>query len=150
MNPRQKEKWTKDPDEAPKKKNKLPKEKSLATLKSELTKVFNEYIRKRDAMGNKFQCISCGKPQPLDQMNAGHFYSAGHNESIRWDERNVNGQCVRCNCFLHGNLLEYERGMRTKWGQKTLDELSVRRHNRSKMAKFEVSLLIDEYKLKLK
>lgn len=150
MNPRPKQKWIEDPELKPVKGiKKLPKEKSLGTLKSELTKVFNSYIRQRDSQGGKFECISCGKFLPVKQMNAGHYHSAGHNESIRWDETNVNGQCVRCNCFLHGNLIEYRKGMIKKWGTKILEGLDIKRHNRSKMTKFEVSLLIQEYKYKL-
>jgi hypothetical protein len=47
-------------------------------------------------------CISCaGKA-----TQASHFI---RRETLitRWDPFNVNGQCSHCNCWLHGNLLEY-------------------------------------------
>jgi len=131
-------------------KRKLPKEKTLSQLKKDLTKVFNAFIRKRDTLPNgTFKCISCGKFLPVSQMNAGHYFAAGHNESIRWDERNVNGQCVHDNLYLHGNFHGYTNGMIHKYGQKVVDELNIKRHNKSKMARFEVSYLIQEYKKKL-
>lgn len=124
---------------------------SLASLEKKLDKVFNEWIRKRDTLkGGVFKCISCSDIKPTSQMHAGHFHSAGHNKSIRWDERNVNGQCVRCNYHLHGNPLAYKAGMIAKYGKKVVDELEVKRFNKSKMTSFEVQLLIDEYTKKLK
>lgn len=132
----------------------LPKEKSLTTLKKELDVVFNAFIRKRDTIYDRgqpyFICISSGKPLPIDQMNAGHFHPAGNNEAIRWDERNVNGQSIHDNLYKHGNPTGYLKGMIKKYGQKVVDDLEIKRHNKSKMAKFEVSLLIQQYKQKLK
>ena len=110
----------------------MRKKKTIAKLKKELDKVFNAFIRKRDSEDDVFLCISCGFQQtedsvsveykPVSQMHAGHFY-AGTFTATRWDERNVNGQCVGCNTFKHGNLLEYRKGMLAKYGQKVLDEL---------------------------
>lgn len=141
---------------APKKKlkkiSKIPKERGLPALKKDLDKVFNAFIRKRDTLfadGTPyFICISCNEPKPVDLMHAGHFHSAGHNEAVRWDERNVNGQCVRCNTFLHGNFGGYEKGMVRKWGQSVVEALEIKRHNKSKMFKFEIELLIQHYKSK--
>jgi hypothetical protein len=129
---------------------KTPEAKSLPKLKKDLEKVFNEYIRLRDRHGNVFKCISCGKWKPVKNMHAGHFHAAGHNEAVRWDERNVNGQCDHCNTFLHANLLGYREGMARKYGERVIDLLEIKRHNKSKMGKFEISVLIQEYKRKVK
>lgn len=129
---------------------KLKPEKSLQKLKQDLDKVFNAYIRNRDTQGSYFVCISCGDTKPLSQMHAGHFHSAGHNEAIRWNEFNTNGQCVRCNLHLHGNLIGYASGLRKKYGWKVMDDLEIQRHNKSKYFKFEVQHLIEFYKKKLK
>lgn len=132
-------------------KMKVKPEKSLQALKKDLDKVFNAWIRKRDTLpGDVFRCISCGEFKPKNQMNAGHYFSAGHNEAIRWNEFNCASQCVRCNLHLHGNFEGYTRGMLFRYGQKVIDDLEIQRHNKSKMFKFEVQLLIDEYKKKLK
>lgn len=125
-------------------------EKSLQALKNDLDKVFKAYIRERDSNRIYFTCISCGVQKPVRRMHAGHFHSAGHNEAIRWHECNVNGQCDHCNYFLHGNYAGYLKGMLKKYGPKVVADLEIQRHNRSKMMKFEVQLLIDEYKKKLK
>lgn len=130
--------------------SKLPKEKTLGTLKKELQVIFNRFIRLRDTInGTYFVCISCDEQKNLDQMNAGHYFAAGHNEAIRYDEKNCNGQCIRCNNFLHGNLIGYTKGMLKKYGQATIDDLEIRRHNISKLAKFEVRLLMDIYEKKI-
>lgn len=89
------------------------RKKSIAQLKKDLDKVFNKYIRGRDGdYGDVgwFVCISCNEAKPSGQMHAGHFYAATFT-ATRWDERNVNGQCVGCNTFRHGNLLEYRKGI---------------------------------------
>lgn len=128
--------------------------KSLATLKAELQKVFNEYIRLRDTRYDKsttyFVCISCNNPKPVTEMNAGHYWPVGGNESIRYDEDNVHGQCIYCNHFKHGNEKGYMPNLIKKIGQDRFDLLGIKRHNRSKMMAFEVELLIQEYKEKIK
>lgn len=130
---------------------KLKPEKSLQALKKDLDKVFNAYIRKRDTLPNgTFQCISCGEFKSAKQMNAGHFYSAGHHEAVRWHMANCNGQCVRCNLYLHGNQLGYQEGIKKRWGQLRLKQLEIQRHNKSRLMKFEVQLLIEFYKKQLK
>jgi hypothetical protein len=126
------------------------KQKSLPALKKDLDKVFNTYIRKRDSKDGYFKCISCGMVKSVDKMHAGHFYSAGHHSAIRWDEYNVNGQCNYCNTYLHGNLLGYREGLIKKYNAQILEILELRKHNKSKMMRFEIEYLIQEYKNKLK
>jgi len=85
----------------------------------------------------------------LDQMHAGHYWPVGGNESVRFDEDNVHGQCVRCNYHEHGNLVGYTYGIIAKIGKERYEVLGVKRHNRSKMMAFEINLLIDQYTLKV-
>lgn len=75
------------------KNKKLAKEKAI--------KYFNEFIRIRDK--NK-QCVTCGSFN--SDKDAGHFISCRF-EATRFDEKNVNGQCVKCNRFLYGNQFEH-------------------------------------------
>jgi hypothetical protein len=85
----------------------------------ELQKVFNSYIRRRDA---DKPCISCGTK--LDtKFDAGHYRSAGGNPELRFDESNVQGQCVYCNQHLHGNLIEYRKGLINRIGIKEVERL---------------------------
>lgn len=124
--------------------------KSLPKLKKELQEIFNKFIRLRDQKNGVFRCISCHKFKKVDQMNAGHFHPVGSNEAVRYDETNVNGQCINCNLHNHSNPLGYREGLIRKYGGKIIDLLEVKRHNKSKMGKFEHELLIKEYTQKVK
>ncbi len=74
---------------------------STPKLKERAQKVFNAWIRKRDEGRG---CICCGS---TNRLQAGHFYSAGHYNGLRFHEDNCWAQCMRCNCYLHGNLNIY-------------------------------------------
>ena len=93
---------------------------STAKLKAKAVKIFNAWIRNRDK-GNR--CISCGSGIP---EHAGHFYSAGHHNGLRFDSDNCHLQCVRCNYFLSGNLLNYRRGLIQKIGLERLTNLDMK------------------------
>lgn len=123
----------------------MKKQKTLAQLKKDLTKVFNAYIRQRDSIGEQFTCISCGETKSISQMNAGHFYASTFS-AVRFDEDNVNGQCIACNNFKHGNLLGYRDGLLKKIGQERLTRLEIRRHNEAKYDKGTLEILIKKYK----
>lgn len=92
---------------------------STAKLKLKAIRLFNAFIRERD---KDQPCISCGGAV----QQAGHFYSAGHHNHLRFDEDNCHGQCVRCNYFLSGNLLNYRIGLEKKIGQKAMGELDLK------------------------
>lgn len=132
---------------------KVTKVKSLSTLKNELQKTFNTFIRMRDTRYDKgqafFVCISCGEPKGLDQMNAGHLYPVGSNEAIRYDEDNAWGQCIACNLHKHGNQLAYYKNLVRKIGQERVDRLEFKRQSLAKLARFEVEHLIEVYKGKI-
>lgn len=104
--------------------------------------VFNRWIRERDK--NK-GCISCGAPV----TEAGHYFSQGHHSALRYNEINVNGQCTRCNCFLHGNLINYRKGLVNRYGlEKVLMlENSADLRRVKKWSRFELELIIKEYKI---
>lgn len=91
--------------------------KSIPELKRKAIAMFNLYIRKRD---DKLGCISCGSH---DQIQAGHYYSAGHYELLRFNEDNVHSQCLRCNYYLSGNLTHYREGLIKKIGIERVEKL---------------------------
>lgn len=74
-------------------------------VKSKLIKkldvVFSEYIRRRNSVNGKACCVTCGKVDEWKKMHAGHFMSRTK-YATRWDEENVQVQCVRCNRFSQG------------------------------------------------
>jgi hypothetical protein len=61
------------------------------------------YVRKRDEGKN---CISCGC-QWNSEFQAGHYYSAGSFETLKFNLDNINGQCEKCNLFKSGNFENY-------------------------------------------
>ena len=75
--------------------------KTVAQLIKIAVRHFHLYIRNRD-QGKP--CISCGKKTKLQ---AGHFYSAGKHPQLRFNEDNVHGQCLSCNYYKSGDLLNY-------------------------------------------
>jgi hypothetical protein len=134
----------------------LDKAPSLATLKNELQKVFNTFIRTRDTKYDKgqpyFICISCNQPKGLDQMNAGHYWPVGGHEAVRFDEDNVHGQCIHCNNFASNGMvtMKYAGNLLLKIGKERYNALALRRFNKSKLMRFELEYLIEDYKKKTK
>lgn len=76
----------------------LEEMKTLPQLTKECQQVFNKFIRLRD-WGQP--CISCGTPHTgaANSFDAGHYRSVGSSPEVRFDPRNVHGQCKRCNRF---------------------------------------------------
>jgi len=101
--------------------------------------VFNAWIRERDKDKG---CISCGS----QVTEAGHYLSAGHNTGLRFNEVNVNGQCTRCNCFMHGNLIKYRQGLVKKYGEQRVLMLENCGHTVKRWSRFELEAIIQTYK----
>lgn len=115
---------------------------SLPKLLKKAQIVFNRWIRERD---KEKGCISCGS----EVSEAGHYYSQGHHSSLRFNEVNTNGQCTRCNCFLHGNLIHYAAGMRKRYTQGQIDLLDsvATRNPVKKWTRWELEEIIKQYLL---
>lgn len=115
---------------------------SVAKLKTLAQKHFNKFIRERD---NGQPCISCGSGQP---EHAGHFYSAGHYNQLRFTEDNAHFQCLRCNFFLHGNLIEYRKRLEAKIGKERMLVLDTIALNKKafKYDRFTLISIIEKYK----
>ena len=97
-------------------------------------------------------CISCTHTKPVSQLNAGHFFSAGQFPEVRFHENNVNGQCIRCNLHLHGNLDGYRKGLERKLGTTQLtrldDIVGATKVTGFKWDRFSVIDIIETYKKK--
>lgn len=131
--------------------NKSENKKSHPKLKKILWEIFSEYIRIRDSKDGMFVCISCGKYQSAEggNLQAGHYYKSETYPSLRYEDRNVNSQCKSCNIFKEGNRQGYEIGMLKKYGQETIDILKISCHNKAKLGRFELEVLIKIYTEKL-
>ena len=122
----------------------------MANLKDKLDRIFSEYIRLRDSDANGYcRCISCGAVHHWRDVDCGHYVNRSH-MATRFDERNCNAQCRKCNRFDEGNNIGYTKGLIAKYGDKVIDELYVKKYSISKMSKAEFEILIDHYKNEVK
>lgn len=117
----------------------IPKPKLLKKAE----KVFNAYIRKRDA---GLGCISCSSGE---FETAGHYFPVGAHSALRYNEWNVNGQCISCNKWRHGNLAHYRIGLVQKIGEKAVNEIeTIARVARvKKWDREELEEIITKYKI---
>ena len=106
-------------------------------MKRKLWGVFSLYIRNRDTDQDGYgNCISCQKPIQLGTQDcqAGHYIPKGKGGSHYFGlprfagdelaERNCNAQCGSpCNISEGGNFINYEIGLREKYGSPATDEL---------------------------
>ena len=116
------------------------KQKTIPQLLIQAQKVFNAWIRNRD---KDCSCISCSTGR-VEQ--AGHYLSQGHHGHLRFNEINNNGQCVRCNLYLHGNLINYRSGLIKKYGEQKVLLLESNAHKVKKWTRFELECIINQYK----
>lgn len=125
--------------------------KSISDLIKIATKHFNQFIRLRDSKEGYFKCISCGVTKSTSKMHAGHFLSAGHHSIVRFDERNVHGQCEHCNTFLSGNLIRYQEGLEKKIGKDEVVKIIMKSRMRGfKWDRFGLIDIITTYNQKCK
>jgi hypothetical protein len=88
------------------------KAKPLAWFAGSAQTVFNKFIRMRDA---ELPCISCGcgnikyvSGQPkVTSWDCGHYMSRGSTPALKMEPLNCAKQCVACNQYNHGNLVNY-------------------------------------------
>lgn len=131
-----------------KKEKKILKDKSMT--RTELLKiaqiVFNQYIRLRD---DKLPCISCGTTANI-QYHAGHYFSVGAYPELRFNEDNVHKQCVTCNNYKHGNLLDYDKALKVRIGIDNYHGLYNLKGIKIKYNTEDIKELIQVYKKKIK
>ena len=92
-------------------------------------KVVNEYIRHRD---KDRACISCGRTDDdlsTDSLrgsvwDAGHFKTVGGHPELRFDTRNINKQCRKCNGFEGGQQKAHELGIAYRYGRDRVEWLN--------------------------
>ena len=116
------------------------KKDGLPKLKVKAQVAFNKFIRARD---KDLPCISCGTGRVAQ---AGHYLSQGHHSALRYNEDNTNGQCVRCNLFLHGNLINYRAGLIRKIGEDRVIDLENFPKKAHVWDRFTLIEIIEKYK----
>lgn len=119
-------------------------------MDKKLWKVFSEFIRRRDADENGIcTCITCGLQRPWRQMDCGHGIPRQH-WGTRYDERNNNAQCKRCNGFEGGSQEAYARAVDIKHGEGTWEHLLLKKQFGKRLSSFEIDVLTKHYKQKIK
>ena len=111
----------------------------IAKLKRKLDEIFSRYVRKRDKDEG---CISCGFN---GNLQAGHFRRR-ELMATRWEDKNVNGQCARCNLWLGGATYEYAKGLDKKYGKGTAEELYKLSQKIKQWSAEELEAMIEKYK----
>lgn len=128
------------------------KKQTVATLKKKADTVFSQYVRYRDGEFRRgdwlVECITCGIEKPLKEMQAGHFVSRRVNE-LRFDEMNVNAQCIGCNMFKQGEQYLYSKNLDAKYGDGTADALMAKRHLTHKFTITELEEIIQDAKTQI-
>lgn len=110
-------------------------------------KVFNTYVRMRD---KDKPCVSCGCDMTNRKGDASHYFAAGSNPNIRFNEDNVHLACVPCNQYAHGNLIEYGLRLPSRIGEERFKRLHDTRNIVRKYTIPELQELITKYKQKIK
>jgi len=100
--------------------------------------VFNKWIRNRDKDKG---CVSCGG----EIHHAGHYRAQGNFSSLRFNEMNCQGQCLPCNYHKHGNLIEYRKGLVSRYGEEKVLWLENVKPMK-KWTRFELEQIIRIYK----
>lgn len=121
--------------------------KPISKLKKELDKWFSLYIRLRDAtdMG-VVQCFTCSKiAHYKSSMQCGHFQSRRHN-ATRWDNKNCQVQCVKCNMFGQGEQYKFGMYLDAKYGLGTSEELEILSKQPFKISRIDYVNYISYYK----
>jgi hypothetical protein len=117
---------------------------------TKLWKVFSEYIRLRDSNGHGFcRCFTCGAVRYWRDGDAGHGVGRQH-LSVKYNEKNVNFQCKKCNGLEGGMRERYKENLDKKYGEGTWDLLELMSRQKSKMTQFDVTILTDYYSKEVK
>jgi hypothetical protein len=105
-------------------KQRKEKLKTRSDWQKQAQKAFNQYIRERD---REKPCVSCGALQGVvvrgGAFDAGHYRSRGSAPHLAFDAHNCHSQCVKCNRFLGGNIVEYRKELIARIGIEKLEML---------------------------
>lgn len=114
---------------------------SLSQLKKKVQKAVNAYVRLRD---KNEPCISCGRF--VDEKDAGHYCAQGSSGVLRYHLDNLWGQCLSCNRFKHGALLEYRIGLVKRIGLERVEYLENHRKDVKKWTRDELETVLSNVK----
>ena len=123
----------------------ISKNKKLAKKKADT--YFSEFIRLRDSVNGFAKCCTCGKM--VTEFDAGHFLSRRF-EATRYDEKNVNAQCLKCNRFENGNQFEHSEFIDKKHGKGASLWILIKSKTVCKRSQNDYEHIANEYREKVK
>jgi len=124
--------------------------KTISKLKKDLDKVFSLYIRLRHASKDGIvKCWTCNKTGHYKKgFHAGHFMSRKH-LATRWNEDNVQVQCVKCNLYGQGEQYAFGKLLDIRISEGKAEELQELSKTTVKYMRFEYEDMIKFYKEKV-
>ena len=118
---------------------------SRKELIKELTKVFNHWIKVKDANSNNLvRCFTCPRSYHIQSMDAGHF-QVSKKSATRWDEMNVKPQCRECNSKENGMREVFAERLDEVYGLGTADKIIRKSNMIKKYTNSELKHLINYY-----
>lgn len=107
-------------------------------------KALSDFVRERD----RWTCYTCGKKGDKTNMDAGHFFSRRYT-AIKFDETNVHCQCVGCNKYKSGNMIEYMKRFMIDYGAEHFERLDRKKNEYHKTSALEYIAIEQDFKAKL-
>ena len=122
-------------------------EKTIPQLQNTLWDVFAKYIKTLHAP----KCYTCDKPIRMGtgDCQAGHFIPRNYSPT-KYEEDNVRPQCSRCNKFLSGRPVEFERRLRDEIGDEAVEALKRKSTDKWKWSRTYLITKIEYYREQLK
>lgn len=93
-------------------------------LIKKLDRLFSEILRWERSENGLVKCFTCGKVMPIRKATVGHFIKRQF-IGTRYNEINCQIQCRRCNYYLQGNDVVFERKLRRLYGKEVIAELEL-------------------------
>ena len=118
----------------------MAKEIKRSTLVKKLDTIFSIYIRRKDAINEIAECITCGKKDHYKKLQCGHFQSRSH-YSTRWDINNVGVQCYGCNISRSGEQYKFSQYL----GDNLAQEMYIKSKQIVKFADVDLIDMIEYY-----
>lgn len=94
---------------------------TVSRLLADCKRIAHEIVRTRD---KGKACVSCDAPWH-PRFQAGHYYKAETFPTLKFNLKNIHGQCPKCNISLEGNLSMYSTRIQGRIGKPAWIELQA-------------------------
>lgn len=118
-----------------------PRRETKLQLRKRLRKITHAIVRH-----GKTICYTCDKFVPVNDRQAGHFWSDGSHSATRFDFSNLRMQGSCCNLYKYGNLAEYSIRLRKELGDEAFEALAQKAHQTKIWTREELEEMIEERK----